>query len=184
MRERGLRMRGKARLACCIAAFFFSVVARPVAAQQEVFHPGETYDSLQAGQDAYVDAEAQRRARIGRQIMIEGYSGYVRQPIGHVKIWTSRLGYIYKPIYGSPPPEGLPVYAASPRPTAAIPPRPPVVGPGLPTSGGPLPTARLNSLPPPPRPMAPAPGVSPLAPGDRPGGNPGQSSPQRTGQDI
>ena len=40
-------------------------------AQEEVVHPGETYDSLQAGQDAYGDAEAQRRAMIGRQLMLE-----------------------------------------------------------------------------------------------------------------
>ena len=51
--------------------FLCTAAARPAQAQQEVYHPGETYDSLQAGQDAYWDAEAQRRALIGRQLMIE-----------------------------------------------------------------------------------------------------------------
>ena len=64
----------------CVAMLYWFAVsrhfsctsaARPAPAQQEVYHPGETYDSLQAGQDAYMDAEAQRRALIGRQIMIE-----------------------------------------------------------------------------------------------------------------
>ena len=64
-------MRGNALLVCCFAAFLFISAARPAPAQQEVYHPGETYDSLQAGQDAYWDAEAQRRALIGRQLMIE-----------------------------------------------------------------------------------------------------------------
>ena len=44
---------------------------RQLQAQQEVYHPGETYNSLQAGYDAYLDAEAERRAQIGRQIMIQ-----------------------------------------------------------------------------------------------------------------
>ena len=110
-------MRSVVVWACCSAAFLCIIAARPAPAQQEVYHPGETYDSLQAGQDAYWDAEAQRRALIGRQLMIQEQVmlqntrsdpqdrsyGYVRQPIGHVKIWTGRLSYIYKPIYASPP---------------------------------------------------------------------------------
>jgi len=186
---------------CGLAALFIAGASRTVFAQQEVVHPGETYDPLQAGQDAYGDAEAQRRALIGRQLMLEEqiqaqntwsdpqakyrpvqpesygpvrpsvytgptladvygygqsgvvyynqqpgaplpaagapaprvggaygtygayaapvpafeswprvpgdiwgtpYYGYVRQPIGHVKIWTGRLSYIYKPVYASP----------------------------------------------------------------------------------
>ena len=43
----------------------------PAAAQIEVYHPGETYDSLQAGHDAYVNAEAVRRAAIGRQLQLQ-----------------------------------------------------------------------------------------------------------------
>ena len=64
-------MRGDALVVCCFVACLVSGGARPAPAQQEVYHPGETYDSLQAGRDAYLDAEAQRRALIGRQIMIE-----------------------------------------------------------------------------------------------------------------
>ena len=45
--------------------------ARLSSAQQEVIHPGETYDSIQAGHDAYWEAEAERRAKIGRQLMLE-----------------------------------------------------------------------------------------------------------------
>ncbi len=54
-----------------LAAFLLATTTLPLAAQQEVYHPGETYDSLQAGQDAYGDAEAQRRALIGRQLLLE-----------------------------------------------------------------------------------------------------------------
>lgn len=43
----------------------------PAVAQVEVYHPGETYDSLQAGHDAYLDAEAFRRAAIGRQLQLQ-----------------------------------------------------------------------------------------------------------------
>ena len=224
-------MRGNARLACCFAAFLVTGVARPALAQQEVYHPGETYDTLQAGQDAYIDAEAQRRALIGRQLLIEDqilrqntwadpqdkyrpvrpesygpviprayvgptladvyayptdggpvyyggsapipaparvsvpmaanyrngyyaarvpvfepwpqvpndiwaapYYGYVRQPIGHIKIWTSRLGYIYKPIYASPPVQGPQRASAVAMPlrrtVAPAPPRP-LLGVGI-----------------------------------------------------
>ena len=90
--------------------------------------------------------------RVPNDIWGTPYYGYVRQPIGHVKIWTSRLGYIYKPIYASPPME-------SPRPAAAV-----AAGRGLPPAAGrfpsrnherpprPLPTASPNSPPPPPKP--------------------------------
>ena len=187
----------------CIATLFSLAVARPVPAQEEVVHPGETYDSLQAGRDAYFEAEAERRAKIGRQLILEEqiqtdntwsdpqnkyrpvqpesygpvrprvyigptladvyaypqsaivyynaplaapsyappggsghyaapvpvfqswprvpgdiwgtpYYGYVRQPIGHVKIWTGRGSYIYKPVYASPAVETIPA-AALPR---------------------------------------------------------------------
>ncbi len=203
-------MRRNAQLACCFLVFLCTTATRPAQAQQEVYHPGETYDSLQAGQDAYWDAEAQRRALIGRQLMIEEqiilakhlgrpagqisagaarvfrpdlaqglrrshaggrlclpavrcrvlwerrsapspaphhsgapvpvfqpwprvpsdiwgtpYYGYVRQPIGHVKIWTGRLSYIYKPIYASPPMEtAQPAPSASPRAAAPLSRRP------------------------------------------------------------
>ena len=192
-------MRGNAYLVCCFAASLFGIMARPAPAQQEFYHPGETYDSLQAGHDAHMRRRGPASGPVGRQIMIENqiiqqntwadpqdryrpvhpesygpvmpkayggptladvyayptdggpvfyggtpaptpttggspvppaasyrntyaatvpvfqpwprvpndiwgapYYGYVQQPIGHVKIWTSRLGYIYKPIYASP----------------------------------------------------------------------------------
>jgi hypothetical protein len=80
---------------------------------EEQYRPGETYDSLQAGWDAYLEAEASRRAAIGRQLMAQDrilffntwaspYYGKVRQPIGRVKIWTSPNSSISKPIYASP----------------------------------------------------------------------------------
>ena len=168
-------------------------------------HPGETYDSLQAGRDAHFDAEAERRAKIGRQLMLEEqiqaentwsdpqdkyrpvrpesygpvrpkvylgptladvyaypqsaivyynappaapggggpfaapvpvfqpwsrvpgdiwgtpYYGYVRQPIGHVRIWTGRASYIYKPVYASPAMESPPATAAAPAPQPGAP---------------------------------------------------------------
>ncbi len=245
-------MRGKACLVCCLAAFFCTSAARPAPAQEEVYHPGETYDSLQAGQDAYWDAEAQRRALIGRQLMIEEqimlqntwavpqdryrpvhpesygpilpkayggptladvyayppagpvyyggaaapvpvfqpwprvpndiwgapYYGYVRQPIGHVKIWTSRLGYIYKPIYASPPMESpRSALAASPRVTAPLSRRPYAVS-KTPAGNVPLPAASPN-LPPPPRPAdSPPDRRNPNA-----GGNRGLNPPQ-AGQEL
>ncbi len=234
-------MRGNALLSCCLAAFLVSTVVRPARAQQEVYHPGETYDSLQAGQDAYWDAEAQRRALIARQLMIEEqivvqntwadpqdkyrpvhpesygpilpkayggptladvyayppssvvyyggasapvagpgnsaapvpvfqpwprvpndiwgapYYGYVRQPIGHVKIWTSRLGYIYKPIYASPPMEGNPsTIAASPRGSVPLG-RQPEAGRKMPADDVPSPAALPRVPPPPPKPSPPPP---------------------------
>ncbi len=206
-------------------------------AQEEVYHPGETYDSLQAGRDSYFDAEAERRAKIGRQLMLEEqiqalntwsdpqdkyrpvrpesygpirpkvylgptladvyaypqsaivyynapasapsgavprgqtpfaapvpvfqawprvpgdiwgtpYYGYVRQPIGHVKIWTGRASYIYKPVYASPamesaganPPSPVsrrvapadrPRLTDSPASPGAPPPPPKPLNPGL-----------------------------------------------------
>ena len=237
-----------------LAAFLLATTTLPLAAQQEVYHPGETYDSLQAGQDAYGDAEAQRRALIGRQLLLEEqimrqntwadpqdryrpvrpdsygpiaprtyfgptladvyayprtgvvlyngrvisssapvavvrgegrstiaapvpvfepwprvpndiygtpYYGYVRQPIGHVKIWTGRLSYIYKPIYASPPTE-------SPRPTSETSPRS-VVPPGQLPVRPQVPPA-TTPVPPPP-----APGIPPV-------GN--DKSRQRDGQDA
>ena len=245
-------------LPALLAAFLCSGPARPAPAQQEVYHPGETYDSLQAGQDAHADAEAQRRALIGRQIMIEDqivqqntwadpqdkyrpvrpesygpvlprsyvgptladvyayppsdggpvyyggtpapipsfggapagmpvfqpwprvpndiwaapYYGYARQPIGHVKIWTGRLSYIYKPIYASPPME-------SPRPSlraVAPTPRRPLRGPA---AGGPSPAESLNTPPPPPKPEIPPPARLDARPGERPDLNP-----PRAGQEI
>ena len=56
----------------CVASVVLVVFVRGAGfAQEEVYHPGETYDSLQAGHDAHLEAEAQRRALIGRQIMLE-----------------------------------------------------------------------------------------------------------------
>ena len=237
-------MRDNALLAFCFAAYLLTDAAQPAPAQQEVYHPGETYDTLQAGQDAYWDAEAQRRALIGRQLMIEEqimlqntwadpqdryrpvrpesygpilpkvyagptladvyayppasavyyggvsapvfqpwprvpndiwgapYYGYVRQPIGHVKIWTGRLSYIYKPIYASPPMEGpRPALAASARAAAPLA-RRPATEPKR--SAGNVP-----SPPPPPRPAGPPP--------DRPGPRPGEGhdlNPPQAGQEL
>jgi hypothetical protein len=224
--------------ACGFAALLTMSGARLALAQEEVVHPGETYDSLQAGQDAYGDAEAQRRALIGRQLMLEEqiqaqntwsdpqdkyrpvrpesygpvrpqlyigptladvyaypqsgivyyggqptmpstaanggayaapvpafqswprvsgdiwgtpYYGYVRQPIGHVKIWTSRLGYIYKPVYASPAMETAPAassYATAPRRYRAEA-RPWSLAPPVSPGSSPVP-------PPPPKPSVPA----------------------------
>lgn len=234
-------MRCQVLVIACLAAIFCTATVRPAPAQQEVYHPGETYDSLQAGQDAYWDAEAQRRALIARQLMIEEqimlqntwanpqdryrpvhpesygpikpqayggptladvygyppsgggpvyykasapvpafqpwprvpndiwaapYYGYVRQPIGHMKIWTSRLGYIYKPIYASPPLE-------SPRPTLAAAslatapqPRRPATGSPMPAGNVRSPAASLASPPPPPRPWVPPPDGIDSKPGE------------------
>ena len=87
-------MRGNALLACCFAAFLCTSAARPAPAQQEVYHPGETYDSLQAGQDAYWDAEAQRRALIGRQIDDRGAghaAKHLGRPAGQISAGASRV---------------------------------------------------------------------------------------------
>ncbi len=259
-------MRGNAYLVCCFAASLFGITPRPAPAQQEFYHPGETYDSLQAGHDAHIDAEAQRRALVGRQIMTENqiiqqntwadpqdryrpvhpesygpvtpkayggptladvyayptdggpvfyggtpapiptsggsqvptavsnrnayaaavpvfqpwprvpndiwgapYYSYVQQPIGHVKIWTSRLGYIYKPIYASPVRESpRPASAAArPAPRAAVP-RRPVLQPGL----RPADTGSPNSPPPPPKPA------------ERPDLDPPRPNPPNVGQEL
>lgn len=261
---------------CFFAPILLIGGAWPMMAQQEVFHPGETYDSLQAGQDAYADAEAQRRALIGRQLLIEDqimrqntwadpqdryrpvspesfgpvlpksyvgptladvyaypptdggpvyyggpapipssrgastsmassdrnanfaaavpvfqpwprvpndiwatpYYGYVRQPIGHVKIWTSRLGYIYKPIYASPPMD-------SPRPAAAAPvQRRRPLEPEFPAARVPQPPEAFKSPPPPPRPAVPPPARMNPPPGDDPAPNPPVPGPARAGQEI
>jgi hypothetical protein len=256
-------MRRTIRLICCFAAVFLCGV-RPGKAQQEVFHPGETYDSLQAGQEAHADAEAERRALIGRQIMIEEqtmrdntwadpqdryrpihpeshgpvvpkayggptladvyayppvdggpvyyagrpgvaanhqvggssapvpvfqpwprvpndiwgtpYYGHVRQPIGHVKIWTGRLSYIYKPIYASPP-----TAAATPAAVAAARPHPAATVPSV-HSNRPSPTAVLNTPPPPPKPMLPA--AEPPAKADVAPGNPLPPDQPKGGREI
>ncbi len=251
-------MRGTLRK-CCLAAIFCGSAVLPARAQQEFHHPGETYDSLQAGQDAHADAEAQRRALIGRQIMIEDrivqqntwadpqdkyrpvrpesygpilpksyvgptladvysyppadggpvfyggtpaaaptfggtparaplfepwpqvpgdiwaapYYGYARQPIGHVKIWTGRLSYIYKPIYASMPFE-------NPRPSAwAAAPlsRRPLTAP-MPGTVRPSPAESLNTPPPPPKPQVPPPAGIDGKPG------PPDLNPPRAGQEI
>ena len=231
-------------------AFGFAVLcvvgsARWSSAQQEVYHPGETYDSLQAGRDAYWDAEAERRAKIGRQLMLEEqiqventwsdpqdkyrpirpesygpvrpkvyvgptladvyaypssgityyntqpsappasvpgaapvpvfqswprvpgdiwgtpYYGFVRQPIGHVKIWTGRLSYIYKPVYASPAMD-------TPNP-AAYPPAPPQQADeprrirSFPAAVSPIPQ---QTPPPPPKPSLGQPDPAPARPGE------------------
>jgi hypothetical protein len=271
-------MRGNSLLTCCFLAFFLIGPARPALAQQEVYHPGETYDSLQAGQDAYLDAEAQRRALIGRQIMIEDqimqqntwadpqdkyrpvrpesygpvlpkvhagptwadvyayptdggpvyyggtpppaptpggspprivantngsyaapvpvfqpwprvpndiwgtpYYGYVRQPIGHVKIWTGRLSYIYKPIYASPPQENPLAAAASAR-AAASPPRrqsEPGSSPAYPP-----PAAAPSLPPPPPKPAFPRSGRPTPKSDAGPDGVPPPPVPPQAGQEL
>ncbi|MGO9109643.1 MAG: hypothetical protein ACLP9L_10450 [Thermoguttaceae bacterium] len=254
-------MRGNVLLVCCFAAFLSGTAARPAPAQREVYHPGETYDSLQAGLDAHVDAEAERRAMIGRQVMIEEqivqqntwadpqdkyrpvrpesygpilpksyvgptladvstysprdggpvyyggatapipadggvlagvpvfqpwprvpndiwgapYYGYVRQPIGHAKIWTGRLSYIYKPIYATP-------FNESPRPVprAAAPgPRWPLLEPGFRAADTGSSAALLNSPPPPPKPAIPTPAQPDAKPGKRP-----DLDPPKGGQEI
>ena len=193
---------------------------RQIQAQQEVYHPGETYDTLQAGYDAYLDAEAERRAQIGRQIMIQeqiiatntwadsanryrpahaesygpirpryytgatlsdayggssqaagtivGYSaafvgtmytgtgsawprvpgdiygtpyyGFVRQPIGHVKIWTGPQSYIYKPVYATAADGLQPVFQRSRDPVGPDTPR----GDYSAVANRPLPPGRLS----------------------------------------
>ena len=116
-------MGGNARRFCCFAAFLFAAAVRPAPAQQEYYHPGETYDSLQAGRDAYWDAEAQRRALIGRQLMIE--EQIMRQntwadpqdryrPV-HAESYGPVLPKAYggptlADVYAYPPTDGGPVY--------------------------------------------------------------------------
>jgi len=275
-------VRGNAPWVCSFAAILFVGLAWPCGAQQESYHPGETYDSLQAGRDAHEDAEAQRRAIVGRQLMIEDqiiqqdtwadpqdryrpvrpesygpvwpkyqvgptladvyayppadggpvyyggtpiavpapalrtasdrsgryavpvpvfqswpqvsndiwgapYYGYVRQPIGHVKIWTSRLGYIYKPIYASPP-------VASPRPRSSlaatsppasvpVPPRA-YVEPGLRSPRIHAASASPETPPPPPRPAGSLPALPGGKPLDGPALNPPKPDPPQAGQEL
>jgi hypothetical protein len=229
--------------ACGIAACFVLGAARPVSAQEEVVHPGETYDSLQAGRDAHLDAEAERRAKIGRQLMLEEqvqaentwsdpqdkyrpvrpesygpvrpkvyigptladvyaypqssivfynapaapggsgpytapvpvfqpwprvpgdiwgtpYYGYVRQPIGHVKIWTGPASYIYKPVYASPAMEAAPPAGGYP---AAPPPAPRRTAPAERSRSLAAP-ASPGTPPPPPKPLKPGPDAAKVAP--------------------
>ena len=278
-------MRGNALWVCSFAAILLIGEARHAPAQQEFYHPGETYDSLQAGQDAYLDAEAQRRALVGRQLMVEDqimqqntwldpqdkyrpvhpesygpilpkyrvgptladayaypptvggpvyyggtpfapaapggaavprtggdgsgryaaavpvfqpwpqvpndiwgapYYGYVRQPIGHVKIWTGRLSYIYKPIYASPPVESpQPASAMAARAPQAVAPNPrrAFVGPGARVTAAPVPAESLN-VPPPPRPAVPPPGRLDSGPAERPGLDCPKPPPPQIGQEL
>ena len=97
--------------------------ARPAPAQQEFYHPGETYDSLQAGQDAYLDAEAQRRALVGRQLMVEDqimqqntwldpqdkYRPVRPESYGPI-LPKYRVGPTLADVYAYPPTGGGPVY--------------------------------------------------------------------------
>jgi hypothetical protein len=231
---------------CGMAVLFVGGWARLSSAQQEVYHPGETYDSLQAGRDSYWEAEAERRAKIGRQLMLEEqiqaentwsdpqdkyrpvhpesygpirpkvyagptladvyaypssgivyynappaaaptatqggngsaapvpvfepwprvpgdiwgtpYYGFVRQPIGHVKIWTGRLSYIYKPIYASPAmePTAPDVYPSTPPRRADASGRP--RSSSVPSSPG--------APPPPPKPSVGQPNPAQVKPGE------------------
>ncbi len=238
-------MRGGIFGACSIAALFVVGAARLASAQQEVIHPGETYDSLQAGRDAYWEAEAERRAKVGRQLMLEEqiqaentwsdpqdkyrpvrpesygpvwpkvyvgptladvyaypasgitfynappaapqatlpgaapvpvfqswprvpgdiwgtpYYGFVRQPIGHVKIWTGRLSYIYKPVYASP--------AMEPDTPNAFPPSPPRQA-DIPrrtrSFSAPASPVSPQTPPPPPKPSPGQPNPAPARPGE------------------
>jgi hypothetical protein len=243
-----------------LAAFLSGIAMQAVQAQQEVYHPGETYDSLQAGQDAFADAEAQRRAIIGRQLLIEEqivqqntwadpqdkyrpvrpesygpilpkshagptladvyanppaggpvyyrgapggtaaspsgsagtpvfqpwprvpndiwaapYYGYVRQPIGHVKIWTGPLSYIYKPVYASPP-----MVTAQPagRAIISVPPQPPAP----PRFRGTAPRSPAESSGPPPPP--PKPVIPPAAQPDAESSEIPDMKPAKRGQEI
>jgi hypothetical protein len=242
-------MRGYVFGACGIALLFIIGVTRPASAQQEVYHPGETYDSLQAGRDSYWEAEAERRAKIGRQLMLEEqiqaqntwsdpqdkyrpvhpesygpirpkvytgptladvyaypssgivyynaqpaapqsaaparngsatpvpvfepwprvpgdiwgtpYYGFVRQPIGHVKIWTGRQSYIYKPVYASPAmePDAPDIYPSTP------PRRPDGTG-QLRSPAAPVSPGSEQIPPPPPKPSVRQPDTAPAKPGN------------------
>jgi len=276
---------GNALRVCSLAAILCFGVARNCAAQQELYHPGETYDSLEAGRDAHLDAEAQRRAMVGRQLLIEDqiiqqntwadpqarylpvhpesygpilpkyrvgptladvyayppadggpvyyggappartvsgdypvrratgdpggryaapvpvfqpwpqvpndiygapYYGYVRQPIGHVKIWTSRLGYIYKPIYASPPAENPrpgPAIAATTHQATVPAPHRALVERGLRGPGASVSTGSPD-LPPPPRPAIPPFARPETKPGEGPALNPPKPAPPQAGQEL
>ena len=114
--------------------------------------------------------------RVPNDIWGTPYYGYVRQPIGHIKIWTGRLSYIYKPIYASPPMETA-------RPTASPPGavplslRPPS-GSARPAPDVSSPAESLN-VPPPPRPAD----SPPARPGTKPGEGPNANLP-KAGQEI
>jgi hypothetical protein len=171
----------------------------------------ETYDALQAGQNAYRAAEAQRQAAIDRQLQVQdeirwynswapgygdgptlteiyaygsprayrraqrqgygplfepwprvpgdiygsSYYGYVRQPTGHEKIWTSPNGYIYRPRYDRPPSSGEPALPAIVPPASRAPSR------GVP----PAPPGGATPIPPPPTPgVVPPPSVNSAGP--------------------
>jgi hypothetical protein len=268
----------------CFAAVLFACLAQSLSAQQEVVHPGETYDSLQAGADAYYDAEAQRRAMIGRQVMLEeqiladntwadpkykyqpvgpesygpilpkayigptlgdvyaypptaggvvyygtpggpvagapgpavvqsypgagGYAapvptfqpwprvpndiwgapyyGYVRQPVGYVKIWTGRLSYIYKPVYASPP-----VASSQPAQAEAMPAREsprPRPQPKLKAANASAPSESRHTPPPPPVPYVPPTTAPEQTPDDGLELNPSKVTPAspipKTGQEL
>jgi hypothetical protein len=228
-----------------IATLFILGAARPTFSQEEVVHPGETYDSLQAGRDAYFDAEAERQAKIGRQLMLveqiqaentwsdpqdkyrpvrpesygpvrpkvylgptladvyaypqsanvyynaspaapgvivrggqtpyaapvpvfqpwprvpgdiwgTPYYGYVRQPIGHVKIWTGRASYIYKPVYASPAMESPSESSPAPATWRTISPGKSRIAAAPASPGAP---------PPPPKPLNPTPDRAEEKPG-------------------
>lgn len=63
------------------------------------------------------------------------YYPWVRQPIGHEKIWTGPNGYIYVPRYAPPgPAPGVPMPAA---PSAAMPGSPPTQSPQPPPAASP-----------------------------------------------
>jgi hypothetical protein len=241
--QRGIIMRNGIVSVPGIAILFFVMSKQPLLAQQEVYHPGETYDSLQAGRDAYWDAEAERRAKIGRQLMLEEqiqaentwsdprdkyrpvhpesygpirpkvyvgptladvygypssgityynaqpaasrmsvpgaapvpvfepwprvpgdiwgtpYYGYTRQPIGHVKIWTGRLSYIYKPIYASPAMEEPAADSAQPTPPLRSDETRRLRSPAVAT-----PPRQRQIPPPPPRPSLTQPVPAPASP--------------------
>jgi hypothetical protein len=140
------------------------------------YRPGETYDALKAGQDAYRWAESERLAQIARQLQLEDrirrmntglpprplvpgiggypYSGAVAQPTGHEKIWTGPNSYVYRPRWDLPVPP-------SPPSGRAYPP-----WPGATVSPPASPPPRVGEIPPPPLPRPPAepPADAPLPP--------------------
>jgi hypothetical protein len=260
-------MRGSILWSCGIAVAFIVGAVRLASAQQEVYHPGETYDSLQAGRDAYWDAEAERRAKIGRQLMLEEqiqventwsdpqdkyrpvrfesygpvrpsvylgptladvyaypqagivyynarpaapqtavpggdgsraapvpvfqswprvpgdiwgtpYYGFVRQPIGHVKIWTGRLSYIYKPVYASPAMDTPAPAAYSPAPSRRAERK------ELRSFSAPARPRSPQTPPPPPKPSLAQPDPAPARPGTDNGINHPHPTGPGEGQEI
>ena len=83
--------------------------------------PPATYDSLDAGRDAYLRAEAQRREAIARQLAGNAYAQSHAFPLG----MYLRLG----PVYAYLPPAGRRAYAAYAPPIVTAPPN------GAPYSG-------------------------------------------------